>query len=264
MTSEDTLNVGIYQPEARDESPDERLERLEAALAQPGARGLDLVACPELYMSGYFVHHRINERAEPSDGPFARRVGEVARRAKCAVVYGYPERDGDGVYNAVLCAGSDGRVLANHRKNMLPYDYEERYFRRGDRPTTFEVNGWKVGLLICYEVEFPEPVRWYAQAGCELVVAPTALTEDWPVVAHRVIPSRAFENGVYLAYANHAGTEDGNRYLGASVIASPYGEDLARAGGVETLVSARLERPEIARARARLPFLNDVKRSCYR
>lgn len=264
MTSESTLTVGVYQPEAKAETPHDRLRRLELVLEQPAARDCDLLLCPELYMSGYFVHDQIVDRAEPSDGTFSRRVRDLAQRSGCAIVYGYPERARGGIYNSALCAGPAGDVLANHRKNLLPYDYEETYFQRGASPTAFDLNGWRIGLVICYEVEFPETVRHHALAGCELVVAPTALTDQWAVVAQRLIPARAFENNVFLAYANHAGVEDGNRYLGESVIVTPLGEDVARAGEDESFISARLDRADITRARSRLRFLKDIGRSCYR
>jgi 5-aminopentanamidase len=264
MSTDTILTVGIFQPLAGDEPPAARLRRLEEVFEQPAARACDLVLCPELYLSGYFAHDRITEWAESQDGPFAAGVCALAARNGCAIMYGYPERAGGVVYNAALCAGADGTVLANHRKNVLPYDYEERYFERGDRPTIVHLKGWRIGLLICYEVEFPEHVRYYARAGCDLVLAPTALVARWTVVARRVIPARAFENTVFVAYANYAGEEDGNRFLGESVIASPLGEDLARAGADEAFISARLSRADIAAARDRLHFLCDLDRSCYR
>lgn len=264
MSRDDTLTVGAYQAEVRDEKPADRLVRLTAIFEDTAARECDVLLCPELYMSGYFVDDRIREWAEPATGPFAQKVCAIAREHRCAIVYGYPERADGKVFNSALCAGPDGIVAANHRKNLLPYDYEEKYFEPGRQPTTFALHGWKVGVLICYEVEFPEPVRYYAQAGCDLVLAPTALTDHWPVVARQVVPTRAFENNIYVAYANHCGEEGGNRYLGNSVIASPYGEDAARAGEKECVISARLNRGQIVKARSRLRFLKDVGRSCYR
>jgi predicted amidohydrolase len=264
MTDVSSLTVGVYQPRARDETPGDRLQRLAGALGQPAAGGCDLLVCPELYLSGYQVHDRISELAESADGPFARQVRELAQQAECAIVYGYPERDGETIYNSALCVGPDGDVLANHRKNLLPSDYEEHYFTRGAQPTSFTIRGWRVGLVVCYEVEFPEPVRYHAQHGCDLVVAPTALVDRWTVVARKVIPARAFESSVFVAYANHCGEENVSRYLGESVIVSPFGEDLARAGSDEALVMARVDRAQIADARERLRFLQDAGRSCYR
>ncbi|MGA8259101.1 MAG: carbon-nitrogen hydrolase family protein [Arenicellales bacterium] len=264
MTNDAFLTVGIYQPDARSETPEDRLVRLAEIFEDTGARECDLLLCPELYMSGYFVDDKIIEWAQPSTGAFAERVCEIARTHRCAIVYGYPEQADGKVFNSALCAGPDGRVAANHRKNLLPYDYEEKYFQPGRQPTSFLLKGWKVGMVICYELEFPEPARYYALSGCDLVLAPTALTEHWPVVAHRVVPARAFENNIYVAYANHCGEEGGNRYLGHSVIASPYGEDAARAGSEECVISARLDRVQIVKARSRLHFLEDVGQSCYR
>jgi len=264
MAAQPAITLGIYQPAALDETPSERLERLERIFADPAARQCDVMLLPELFLSGYFGEERLHEWAEAANGPSAERACRLAARHDCAIVYGYPERADDGVYNAALCAWPDGRVAASHRKNLLPYDYEERYFRPGGHPTIVELKGWKIGVLVCYEVEFPEPVRYYARAGCDLVIAPTALVDEWPVVARRVIPARAFESNVFLAYANHAGAERGHRFLGESVIVSPFGRDLARADTSEALITARLERAEITRARDRLHFLQDVGQSCYR
>ncbi|HSH40776.1 MAG TPA: nitrilase-related carbon-nitrogen hydrolase, partial [Arenicellales bacterium] len=99
---------------------------------------------------------------------------------------------------------------------------------------------------------------------CDLVVAPTALVDRWAVVARQVIPARAFENTIFVAYANHCGAESGSRYLGESVIVSPFGEDLARAGSDETLLTARLDRAQVSDARAQLRFLRHAGQSCYR
>lgn len=264
MSDKAAITVGVYQPKARNEEPARRLERLARVLDDPAARQCSLLVCPELFLSGYFVDDKLHERAETPSGSFAREACRLAREHRCAIVYGYPERDGDHVYNAALCAGPDGRVAANHRKNLLPGDYEQHYFQPGWQPTTLALQGWKIGMLVCYEAEFPEPARHYARAGCDLVVASTALVADWPVVAQRVIPARAFENNLFLAYANHAGTEGDHRFLGESVVVSPFGRDLARAGTDEALVTARLDPAEMTRARERLQFLENLEQSCYR
>lgn len=263
MAGKPIITAGIYQPEARGEEPAGRLERLARLFDDPAARQCDLLVCPELFLSGYFAGDKLNEWAETPSGSFAREACRIAADNQCAIVYGYPERDGEQVYNSALCAGPDGRVSANHRKNLLPSDYEQHYFQPGRHPTILTLQGWKVGMLVCYEAEFPEPVRHYARAGCDLVVASTALVDDWPVVARRVIPTRAFENNLFLAYANHAGTEDGHRFLGESVLASPFGRDLARAGAGEALITARLDPADMTRARKRLQFLENLEQSCY-
>ena len=164
-------------------------------------------------------------------------AAELAKSQNVAIVYGYPELgEDDQRYNSVLCVSAAGEVLANHRKRALPTPYEQDLFVTGSEPCVFTLdNGRRAALLICYEVEFPEAVRAAAVAGAEIVIVPTALGNAWGVVARQVVPTRAFENGVFLMYANYAGEERETTYLGESVIVSPMGVDLARAGDGEAV-----------------------------
>ena len=130
----------------------------------------------------------------------------------------------------------------------------------GDRPTRLGFLGIEIALLICYEVEFPEAVRNAAVDGAQLVLVPTALVDQWGVVAERVVPARAFENGLWLAYANHAGHEQGFDYLGGSRIVAPDGRIEASAGSGEGLISAVIDTARVEAAQTRLPYLRDFRR----
>lgn len=251
------MKVGIFQ-NGGGLTRDARLERLEQAIA--GA-GLDLAVCPELFMSGYDIGDALPRLAEPADGAFAQAVSGMARRHDTAIAYGFPERDGDALHNSAACFDASGALAALHRKTLLPPGFESDYFTPGEAaPPVFAISGLRCALMICYEAEFPETVRAAAQAGAQLVLAPTALVEQWDIVAHAMMPSRAFENGVWLAYANHAGAENASRYLGASCILTPGGREAARAGAVETLIVADIDADAVRAARARLPYLRDVSR----
>jgi predicted amidohydrolase len=251
------MRAGIFQCAAGGLTPAERLERLAVILEDVD---LDIVVCPELFMSGYNVGDKIPALAEPLDGPFSKSIGELARANKTAIVYGYPERAGDNIYNSALCLGPDGLVIANHRKLLLPPGFEARYFSGGKGPTLFQLRGVSCAILICYDAEFPEAVRAVVDAGAQIVLVPTALTDRWRSVAYQMMPTRAFENGVWVVYANHAGEENGTRYLGASCIISPDGTDKARAANGEELIGADLDIESIKLARAQLPYLTDAPR----
>ena len=121
----------------------------------------------------------------------------------------------------------------------------------------FRLGAFRIATLICYDAEFPENFRAAACAGADLVLVPTALSAEWGVVAEKLIPTRAFENGVFVCYANHCGEENGLHYHGGSCIVSPNGQDLTRAGADETCLHARLELSEVRAAQARLPYLRD-------
>lgn len=247
--------LAVYQPDAAGRDKAGRLALLERAMRALGRGGADLIVCPELYMSGYNVGDAVHRLAEPADGPFAKAVAGLARDWRMAVVYGYPETADGRIYNAALALGPGGERLANHRKLALPPGREPDLFSPGHGLTLFDVAGTRATLLICYDAEFPEAVRAAAAAGAEVVVVPTALAERWSIVANRMIPTRALENGVFLAYANHAGREDDLVYLGQSCIVGPDGGDLARAGAKEEIIVAEIDLAAIAAMRARLPYL---------
>jgi predicted amidohydrolase len=253
------MKIAIYQPVLGGFEPAKRLERLAAALADPAARGADLLVCPELFMSGYAVGDALHRFAEPADGPFAAAVARLAKANGTAILYGYPERDGQRVYNSAICFGSQGERLANHRKLVLPPGFEAEFFERGEALTFFTLGGIKFGLLVCYDAEFPEVVRAVALAGAEVIIAPTALKDIWKSVATRMMPTRAFENGVYFAYVNHAGSEGEVTYFGGSCITGPDGEDLVRAGSGEQVLAAEIDPAAVAAAQKRLPYLEDRK-----
>jgi predicted amidohydrolase len=256
MTS--VLRAAIYQYECRDESPAARLERMDKMLGDHKGE-LDLVICPELFLSGYNVGDKIRRLAEPRDGPFAQAAAALARKRRTALFYGYPEKAGNVIYNVAGCIDRDGRTVAHHRKLCLPNAYEKSYFATGHDFTLFELNGWKVAILVCYDVEFPEAVRGCAARGAQLVVAPTALKKEWSFVARSMIPTRAFENGLYVAYANYCGREGAVEYLGESCFAGPKGRVIA-GGATEALVTAELDLAEITSARQTLTYLEDCRK----
>lgn len=252
------LRCAIFQPDATDEPPPARLERLGRVLADRGDAPLDLLVCPELFLSGYGTGDLIRERAEPRDGPFAAAAAALARRYGTALVYGAPERDGESIFNTAVCFDRDGGMMGVHRKLALPNDYEKRYFALGEAPTMVRLGDWQVGLLVCYDVEFPESVRSLALAGCHLVSVPTALGAQWGPVARTLIPARAFENNIYLAYADWCGSDANGSYFGESVICDPMAADLARAHQREELIEAVLDPHRIGPTRELLPYLRDL------
>lgn len=252
------LRTAIYQPEAVDGSPTARLGRLDAVLA--GGNGFDLVVCPELFLSGYAQPAEILiATAETSTGE--EQAAGIAARHRTSILYGHPERAGDALYNAATLVGPDGDVLARYRKRRIAPGWEREVFTAGDGGPMAEIAGWRVAIRICYDIEFPEFARADARAGAEVVAAPTALGRRWPFVARKMIPTRAFENGVFLLYANHAGREGDLDYLGESVILGPAGEELARAGAAEALIAADLDPDLVTRARATLPYVDEAPTS---
>ncbi len=252
------MRVAVFQADAAQRSAQQRVEQLQQMLLQHRDRPVDLVLCPELFLSGYGNAERILSSATHVDGDLISKMAALARQFNVMLCFGYPETHEQQCFNSALCLSRHGECLANHRKRVLPNRYEQGLFECGQGVTVFDLdNGWRAGIVICYESEFPEAVRQCAVAGAQLVLVPTALSREWRVVSRCVIPTRAFENGVYLAYANYAGQDEHGDYIGDSVILSPRGEDMARASNAEVWIDAELDLDRIASIRDRLPYLED-------
>ena len=121
-------------------------------------------------------------------------------------------------------------------------------------------------MLICYDVEFPENVRRLAQAGADLVAVPTALpaSDHAAFISGSIIPVRAFENQVHVAYANHCGADENFAYAGLSRIAAPDGRTLAAADAALCLLIADVEPAAYQAARDANPYLDDLQQSASR
>lgn len=253
----ESLNIAVAQSPADLVGPLARLEWLGECLIRLDGHDVDLLLLPELFLTGYNIGDQVTDWAEPIDGPSAKKIAALACRHKIAIHYGFAEREEDRIYNAAACFDRNGGLLACHRKLLLPPGFEGDHFCPGDAYTLFEIGGFKAATLICYDAEFPETFRTVASAGAELVLVPTALGAQWGVVAHTVIPARAFENGLFVCYANSCGTENGMSYFGGSCLIAPNGDELARARAGEEILQAKIEKCAVQAARTRLPYLID-------
>ena len=202
--------------------------------------------------------------AQPSVGPWAEEVAAITMDSGLAILYGYPERAGDHVFNSAQLIDRDGRILGTYRKSHLYGEVDTSTFEPGDGDfAVFGLDGINVGVLICYDVEFPEAVRALALAGADLVAVPTALMRPYEIVARTVVPSRAYENQVYVAYANRSGQEGGLAYCGESCVVGPDGVDLTRAGSGDELLLAEIDPARLASSRADNTHLGDRRPELY-
>jgi len=120
-----------------------------------------------------------------------------------------------------------------------------------------------MGLLICYDVEYPEAVRSVALLGADVVLVPTALTHEYSVVPDYIVPARAVENQVFVAYCNHAGVENGMRFLGGSLLADIDGKAIAAAGAGDALIIGEISQARRLAAAKCFPYRADRRPELY-
>ncbi|MTI02171.1 carbon-nitrogen hydrolase family protein [Roseibium sp. RKSG952] len=254
-----SFRLAVGQSPAELATVKDRLDWLSGVMPAVAAEDADLLVLPELFASGYKIGEQVATRAEPADGPIAQAIAALSKTHGVAIHYGFPEVDGEVIFNAAQCIGPDGARLGGHRKLAIPPGFEGDHFTPGRGCTLFSYRGVRIATLICYDAEFPETARHVASMGAELVLVPTALGAQWEWVAQRMIPTRAYENGVFLAYANSAGSEHGMTFLGQSFIATPDGRELARANTQAQIIYGTLQLDKVSAAQARLPYLTDRK-----
>ncbi|MBW2412443.1 MAG: carbon-nitrogen hydrolase family protein [Deltaproteobacteria bacterium] len=257
------MKIAIYQCAGVPGSKDGNLKLLHNVALSAAEQGAQLLICPEMFLSGYNIGDAVFELAEPVNGPAFQSATVIAREAGIAMLYGYPERDEDRVYNSAILIDRNGVNLANYRKTHLYGPEENRLFQKGNEWVITELEGVKLGILICYDVEFPEAVRTLALAGASLVAVPTAIMQPFCRTCHLLVPARAYENQIFVAYANRCGQENELIYCGLSCIVGPDGKDRLRAGVDEELRVAEIDVSDIDISRQVNPYLTDLRPELY-
>ncbi|MQU64027.1 carbon-nitrogen hydrolase [Pseudomonas sp. FSL R10-1350] len=258
------MRIALYQCQPLPLDVAGNLQRLASIASQ--AQDIDLLVLPEMFLTGYNIGAKaVADLAQPSDGDAALQIAELAQTTGIAIAYGYPERDLDGhIYNSVQVIDSHGKSLCNYRKTHLFGQLDRDMFSPGpDAFPVFELNGWQLGLLICYDLEFPENTRRLALAGAELIVVPTANMAPYDFIAEVTVRSRAFENQCYVAYANYCGHEGNVHYCGQSSISAPNGQQIAVAEQDEILITATLDSQQLEDARTGNFYLTDRRPELY-
>jgi NAD+ synthase (glutamine-hydrolysing) len=240
------VKVGLAQINTRVGAIDANTRKVLDYAERARALECDLVLFPELTLCGYppedlLLHRGLRSRVEAALALLRDEIRGIG------VYVGYPEYQGDAIYNSAALL-RDGQVLANHRKVELPnysvFD-EKRYFQPGEGATVLELDGYKIGLIICEDVWVPAPCRAPAAAGAEVIVvingSPFHRTQQQ--AREQVLAMRAQENHLPLVYVNMVGGQDELVFDGGSAVVDAEGRVRFRAPLFEEgLYTVELER----------------------
>lgn len=220
----------------------------------------DLVVFPELFLTGYTTRAP-DELALDLVGPEVGEMVRLAREHDAAVVFGMPERVPGGVANSAVFVNRLGEVVGSYRKAQL-FGEERGAFVAGDELLVVEFDGIKTGLMICFDVEFPEIARSLALAGVDLLVMISANMEPFGRDHDVFATARALENGLPHLYVNQVGRGETFDFAGGAMAVSADGERMAEAGASESAIRVSLElnarskeRPEELRP----DYLNEMR-----
>jgi predicted amidohydrolase len=217
-----------------------------------------LVVFPELSLCGYDLPLL---RADPercavtATDPRLDPLRQACRDHRTVALVGACVARGSGRTLSVLVVDRHGEVAATYDKQIL-WGPERELFRPGKRGCTIELDGWRLGLGVCYEINFPEHARDAADAGMDAYLCQTASSSVRR--RGRLLAARAMENTCYVLLANHTGPTRHGHFAGHSVIYDPYGRRLADAGRTQGVILGDLDPRVLARAREAFTVLADA------
>jgi len=256
--------IGIVQLEVGP-SKKENLARVTSAIERT-ARDADLIVFPE-YSMGFprepLSRKYLESLAEPLTGEFVTAVADVSKRLQVGVVIPTYEKDDDAVYNTAAVI-DHGKVLGGYRKvhlfDALGYR-ESDMFRAGSNPAVFSLGETKFGLVLCYDIRFPELIRAEALAGAHAVLAPSAWyagplkEEQWQFL----LMARAHENTSYMIGVGNAS----RTFIARSIVVDPLGVKIMDLGSGDRIGFCEVDESRVRKARETLPVLAQASHTAY-
>jgi predicted amidohydrolase len=245
-----TVHVAACQIDPQIGEVDANLERIAHAVTEAAGSGATFIVLPEAAVTGYGFGSLAEALpvARQAESSAEEMLAGLAETHRATIVCGTLEATGDEVFNVALVLTADGRRY-RYRKMHLPFLGIDRFATPGpDAPAVIEVDGLRFGVLICYDLRFPEAARICALEGADLIALPT----NWPVGVDfhpdLFAPARAAENHCYVLAADRVGTERGTTFMGRSVLCDPDGKRLTVASDTDEEIIYGDVSPEAARA----------------
>lgn len=256
------MKIAILQAQSHSGDYAGNIKKLYQYAEQAKANGAALLISPEMFLSGYVLNEAMQHMAKHFPLP---QLQHMARELGIAMIIGGPRRVKHGVMNSAYFIDDHGKLLNHYDKTHLFGELDRQQFVKGERAVVItEYQQIKIAMLICYDVEFPETVRAAAGAGAHLIAVPTAQMQPYSFVNTTLIPTRAWENQVYVAYANQVGTEADYHYVGLSCVASPQGKLVMQASIYqEQLLFADISSVMVEKAQMFNPYLSDIRTDLF-
>jgi omega-amidase len=256
-----SIQAAAIQFNVKQGDVDANLTYVREALHRVAAQGATLAVLPEMWSSG-FSYRDLNQLALRTEGILEELLA-LSRKLKLVIVGSMPEPNGDKVFNTVYVA-DNGILAGTYRKiHLFSLLGEDRAFSGGDSWLLADTSLGKIGVIICYDLRFPELSRRLAVEGAQVICVPA----QWPKPRQEhwrtLLRARAIENQLFVVACNACGTIGKLDFFGMSMIINPKGELLSEAGESEGEINAPLDMQVMTDWRAQIPCFNDRKPESY-
>ena len=260
------LRLALLQMPIEAGHPETNKKKLESMLeeAMSAQEKPDLILFPEMWNTGYALTE-IDRLADRNGEETLAFLTAFAKKQGVYLVGGsIAEGREDGVYNTMFAIDREGRTIGQYSKiHLFRLMDEEKYLKAGNQPGQLAIEGEQAGMMICYDIRFPELARTLALGGAKLLFVPA----EWPNPRlhhwRTLLTARAIENQMYVVACNRMGTSGETSFFGHSMVIDPWGEIIAEAGEEETIVRAEIDLALVDEVRSRIPVFEDRRPSLY-
>ncbi len=251
------LNISIIQPNIIWEDKDANLAQYEQFI-EGITEKKEVIVLPEMFSTGFSMN--TDTMAETMDGPSVQWMKDMARKHRCILTGSLIIKEDDKVYNRLIWMQPDGNYGVYDKRHLFGYAHEDAHYTAGDKRLIAQVKGWKVCLMVCYDLRFPVWAR-NLNEDYDLLIYVANWPERRNLAWKTLLQARAIENMSYVAGVNRVG-KDGKdiNYTGDSAVIGPLGEKLFENSGDAICNTITLDKDVLIETRKNLPFLKDADR----
>lgn len=260
------MRVACLQMDMRLGEPDYNFSHAAHMIKDAMEKKPDVLILPETWNCGFFPKEGLPDMADRDGARVKCEIGALAKQYRVNIVAGSVANLRDGkVYNTAMVFDREGECVASYDKTHLftPMG-EDGYFTPGDHTCRFTLDGVSCGLIICYDVRFPELTRSLTVPGLDMLF----VVSQWPKVRtfhlRSLTTARAIENQMFVVCCNSCGKAGDTVYGGNSAVIDPWGETLALAGEGEEILLCDCDRTVLDTIRTTIPVFRDRRPELYK
>ncbi|MDK2823630.1 MAG: omega-amidase [Clostridia bacterium] len=259
------MKIAVIQMDISFGKPVENLKKAEEMVRKAAQKRPDVIILPEMWNTSYDLKN-VSAIADRAGSPNAKKIGELAKEFGINIIAGsVADKSGDKVYNTSYIFNRQGDQIAKYSKiHLFGLMNEGEYLERGNERCIFELDGITCGLMICYELRFPELSRALALDGAQIIFVPA----QWP--HPRMHPwliltqARAIENQLFLVAVNRVGKEDKAEFFGHSMVVDPLGDVIYEGGEQEEIKIVELDLNKVEEVRNKMTCFADRVEEVYK
>ena len=256
------FKAGVVQFEILNGQIETNMETVWKNLEALASQDVGLAVLPELFSCGFDNLHL--KKHSRHTGLILDQLSGFARDHNMAIAGSLPELGNNKIFNTQYFIDRDGSMLGAYRKlHLFRLTHEHEFYGAGDAVKILDTSLGKLGLMICYDLRFPELARKMFLADARMILVSAQWPEPRKHHWYHLIRARAIENQLYMICANRTGTDEDLLFPGMSMVVDPMGEVLAEAGSETQTAVAVLDMEKVDQARKLIPCMTDRRSDVY-